>query len=275
MYIIKKDNMVTKKTLTVLCGSVAIMLLAILLAFPYALALSPSGASTTAGTPESAPADAASSELAFAGNVTEVTISGYTTTQSWQGFFGNVSGTIQLADSSDNIFYNWTLASPEGEVYASTNDTLSWTDITCFNFTATGAYGAETAGETSLLGKNLSQLEAEFNIVSDDVDGLDETFAYTVSADQHDLFYTANLQFSSGECLFTLVFDNTGASADTFEEALLWEPTTGSVVFAAILEEADTTGFNGGSQDFQMLVLEDGHGTDVSTTTYYFWVELE
>lgn len=269
--------MVTKKTTQILCGAVALVLLAALFVFPIVSALSPSGATTTAGAPETAPADPADSELAFAGNVTEITISGYTTTQSWQGFFGNVSGTIELTDASNNTFYNWSLASPEGEVYASTNNSITWTTIQCFNFTAngTGGTGGETPGATNLGGMNLTTLESLYGIVSDDVDGVDETFDYTVSADQHDLFYTSSLDFSSGECLFTLVFDNTGASADTFEEVLMYEPTTGSVVFASLLEEADTTGFNGGSQDFQMLVLEDGHGTDLSTTTYYFWVELE
>ena len=41
-----------------------------------------------------------------------------------------------------------------------------------------------------------------------------------------------------------------------------------------ILDE-DEPGFDDNPHDFQMIVLEDGHGTDTATDTYYFWVELE
>ena len=47
------------------------------------------------------------------------------------------------------------------------------------------------------------------------------------------------------------------------------------VIFASIIEEASVLGFDDRDHDFEMLVLEDGHGTDLATTTYYFYVELE
>ena len=238
-------------------------------------AVEPSGASTTAGTPETAPSDAAGTADAYAGNVTELTINGFSTTQTWQGYFGNVSGAIQLADSSDNVLYNWTLANPSGEVYSSTNQTISWTNIQCFNYTATGTLaGGETAGQYSLFGTNLTQLEADFNIGANDADGVDETFTLT-GAGTHDLFNTASNEFSEGECLNTRIYDSTGTGVNNnFEEVLLYEPTSTSVVFASLLD-SDVTGFNGATHDFEMLVLEDGHGADVSSTTYYFFVELE
>ncbi len=90
------------------------------------------------------------------------------------------------------------------------------------------------------------------------------------------MFYTNNLQFTTGECLSTTIFDSTGsAGEDNFEEVLLYEPVSESVIFAAILDEADTSGFDSRFHDFEMLVLEDGHGTNIATTTYYFYVELE
>jgi hypothetical protein len=240
------------------------------------MAVEPFGGTVTAGTPETAPADTAGNNSAVAGNITEITISAYSTTQTWQGYFGNVTGTIQLADASDNVLYNWSLANPEGEVYASTNSSITWTDIQCLNFTSDGTGTGESGngGTTSLYGTNLSQLETQFNIVSDDVDGVDETFG--IGGTQHDLFYTANQEFTAGECLSTEVFDSTGAGVDNnYEEVLLYEPTSTSVIFAAILEEASVNGFDAGDHDFEMLVLEDGHGVDISTTTYYFFVELE
>ncbi len=239
------------------------------------MAVEPFGATPTVINSSRAPADTAGNNSAIAGNVTELTISGFSNTQSWQGYVGNVSGTIQLADVNDNVLYNWSLASPQGEIYASTNTSLSWTYVQCLNFSADGTYASDTAqaGATSLFGTNLTQLEAAYNIITDDVDGVNETF--TLLGSGHDLFYTNNLQFSSGECRNTRIFNNTGAGADNqFEEALLYDPVSRAVIFASILDE-DALGFDNKPHDFEMLVLEDGHGTNVATTTYFFWVELE
>jgi len=212
---------------------------------------------------------------AQAGNITELMITALVTTSSWQGYVGNISGAIQLADSSGGVLYNWSLVSPSGEIYASVNETIAWTNIQCFNFTAVGNFstGGETPGGTSLYGMNLTQLEAAFGIKSGDADGVDETFSLT---NNHAGFYTAGRQFSVGECVSADLFDSTGASVDgNFEQVILYEPTTTSVIFTALLEN-DLAGYNNRNYDFQMLVLEDGHGDGASSTTkYYFFVELE
>ena len=102
------------------------------LAVSMVSAVQPFGATVNLETSSHALADLATSNNALAGNVTELTISGFSTTQTWQGYFGNVSGTIQLADAADNVMYNWTLANPSGEVYASTaQDTIAWANIAC------------------------------------------------------------------------------------------------------------------------------------------------
>ncbi len=213
---------------------------------------------------------------AYAGNVTELTITGTSTTQSWQGYFGNVSGAIELADSSGNALYNWSLANPSGEVYASVNGSITWSNIQCFNFTASEAGGDESGngGTTNAQGINVTTLETRYGLGSTDTDGVDETFSLVGSV--HDAFFTASQSFSAGECPSTALYDSTGAGVDgNFEEALLYEPATGAVVFASLLESGSVNGFDGSDYDFEMLVLEDGHSGDVSTTTYYFFVELE
>jgi hypothetical protein len=257
---------------------VFLFIILIFLVLPLTLAVRPYGANYTEQDTETAPLDAPQGIPAQAGNVTELNIFGYSTTQSWQGYFGNVTGTIHLADSDDNIMYNWSLASPEGEIYASTNESLEWSNVQCFNFTATGTYLDDTAqaGATSLYGKNLSQLEEEFGIEWDDVDGVNETFIYGPNeADTHNLFYTANLEFSNGECQSTRIFSNAGKGENNkFEEVLLYDPSTRSTIFTSLLNE-DLLGFDSATHDFEMLVLEDGHETDTDVTNYYFYVELE
>ena len=261
------------KKMLVSVSLVLVLALFYLLSLVYA---EPFGATVTPTNISSAIADAPGSDNAYAGNVTELAISGFSSTQSWQGYYGNVSGTIQLADSSDYVMYNWSAANPSGEVYASTNDTINWLNIQCFNFTASGTYTNEAGngGTTSQYGTNLSALETDYGINASDVDGVDETFNLQ-GAGTHDQFYTANQLFTQGQCRNTRVFDNTGAGVpNKFEEVLLYEPVSTSVVFASILEN-DALGFNQRSSDFEMLVLEDGHGTNVASTPYYFFVELE
>ena len=256
-------------------GIFALMFLVLLSNISLVLAVEPFGATVVNLSSERADPDSATSVPAIAGNVTELSVTGFSTTQSWQGYFGNVSGTIQLADSGDNVMYNWSLASPKGEIYASTNDSVTWSYVQCFNFTSDGSYGDDTgnAGGTSQHGTNLTQLEEMFGIADDDVDGVNETFVLYGSG--HNTFYTNNLEFTEGECRNTQVFSSAGVGEDDkFEEVLLYEPSTQSVVFASLLNE-NVFGFDNNPHDFEMLVLENGHLTDTSTTPYYFWVELE
>jgi hypothetical protein len=231
---------------------ILLSLVFVLSLFPSILAVTPTGASVSPGVSSAGGAGSPQSNNATAGNVTELTISGVSNTQSWQGYYGNVTGVLRLANSAGNQMYNWSLASPSGEVYASTSDDVTWSSIECFNYTADG-----------------TTLEASFNISVNDTDGVNETFT---TGNGHDAFYTNNIAFTSGQCMSTQIFDSTGAGVnDHFEEVLLWDGA--NIVFTALLEK-DVSGFDSNYHDFEMLVLENGHGTDTSPTAYYFYAEL-
>lgn len=213
---------------------------------------------------------------AFAGNITHIAVpEGTGITQAWAGYYGNVTGTIMLADSSDNVMYNWSLSSPEGEVFASTNNSIVWNHVQCFNFTASGTYTDESGngGSTNLYGTNLTILEAQYNIRPADLDGVDETFLLS-GMGTHNTFYVNANEFIEGECQNTRIADSSGFGKDDhFEEVLMYEPTTYSVIFAALLNE-NVLGFDNREHDFEMIVLEDGHLTDTETTTYYFYAVI-
>jgi hypothetical protein len=230
----------------------------------------PNGANVSHVSTTSASSGNPSNYSAYAGNVTELTVTGLTTTSSWQGYYGNVSGVIQLANSGGNVMYNWSQANPTGEVYASMNGTIAWSYIQCFNYTANGTYcpfDNGLSGATSLCGMNLTQLETTYNINVSDVDAVNNTF----SASDHAQFYTNNKQFSPGECKNIKIYNSTGQGL--FDEALLYEPTGRSVIFASVLQ-ADANGFDGNTHDFEMLVLDDGHSGDTNPTNYYFYMEI-
>jgi hypothetical protein len=262
-----------RKNILLFLGVVALLFIEVSLVS----AAEPFGASVTPGNSTRAPQDTPQSVEAQAGNVTELNIFGYTVTQSWQGYFGNISGTIILADGGDHVMYDWGVVSPEGEVYASVNDSINWVYTQCLNFTAAGTFGSDTgqAGATSLYGKNLTQLEDEFGLNYDDVDSVNNTF-HLLGDGSHDVFYTNNLQFDDHECQSTRIYDNTGeGAAGKFQEVILYEPVSASVIFTSILDEESPLGFDNSSHDFEMLVLENGHGNNTATTTYFFYVELQ
>lgn len=248
------------------------------------IALEPFGASVTPTTPsDRATQDGAGTDPnAIAGNVTFLDVTGFSITQSWQGYWGNVTGVITLEDNSGNVMYNWSESSPEGEIFASTNSSLEWNYIQCFNHTADGTYADDTgnAGGTSAFGTNALILNTEFSLEQDDPDTVNVTFGDGTHPQgeglTHDLFIVNSLQFDAGECeAATHLFADSNSSEDSaFQEVLMYEPSTFSVVYATILDE-DELGFNDEPMDFQMIVMENGHGTDTSVDTYYFWVELE
>ncbi len=263
-----------------------IMVMALLLSFAVVVANpDPFGTQVTELTSERARITSADDTPAYAGNVSEIGITGTSITRSWQGYFGNISGTITLDDASNHTLYNWSLANPEGEIYASNGSNVDWTKIQCFNLTASGTSISTSTecnetligGSTSLCGKNATELEIEFGIATDDVDGVNETFNYTwsTSKDGHDLFYVGSFEFSAGECAYTTIFGDTGEGIDgEFEEILLWDPNQNNTIFTTLIED-NLLGFDNTPKDFQMIVLENGHGTDTATTNYWFYVEIE
>ena len=213
----------------------------------------PNGANITAINTSTAPATTAGNQSAYAGNVTEMNIFGRSTTQAWQGYFGNVSGVLQLADSSSNVMYNWTMASAKGEIYAANRSSVTWTSIRCFNVSS-----------------NATQIDTAFGISATDVDRINQTF----NQSGHAAFTTASTSFSAGQCNSTKIYGVNGAA--TFDEVLLADSPThnlGSVVFASIINN-DANGFDSKTHDFEMLVPENGHNGDTSPTTYFFFVEL-
>jgi len=225
------------------------ILFATLFLSTFALAL-PSGITIIPGTSGRANAtNAASDPNAIAGNITELTVTGISITQSWQGYFGNVTGAIELKDISNNVMYNWSLTSPEGEIYGSNASSINWNAIACANTTG-----------------NFSEFEQRFGLGVLDVDGLNETF----NLNNHPGFFTNSKQFTGGQCNNTKLFNSAGVG--TFNEVLLTDGP--NLVFASLLLD-NANGFDNKPHDFEMIVLEDGHGTNTALTTYYFWAELE
>ena len=190
---------------------------------------------------------------AVAGNVTEVDFQSNAVTSTWQGYYGNVSGSIKLGDSNNNTLYDWTAASPSGEIYATrASATPAWASVVC-------ASTAQVNTEDVALGVNAAL----------DSDAANRTFLNTTLFNQ---FYVGNVNINTTQdCRAVQLYNFSGASSANFQEVLLHDGT--SMIYTGLLTR-DSTGFDNRPHDFEMMVGENGHNGDVASTLYYFYVEL-
>jgi hypothetical protein len=234
-------------------GNIFGMLLIFVLAIHFVVA-TPTGISgVTPGASSRMSVSSAANISAIAGNVSEIDFSVTSVTNTWQGYYGDISGQVVLGNSANQTMYNWTAASPNGEIYATRDSgTIEWATIDCANQT-------ELNAEDTALG--VVQASAS--------DAVNDTF---ISNAAFTSFYVGTTQISQGaSCFATTLNDETGAPSSDFQEVLLHDGT--SIIYTAVIHQ-DATGFDTAAHDFQMLVGEDGHDGDVDTTPYYFYVEL-
>lgn len=199
----------------------------------------PTGAEVTAGTPETWNGTAAGNVTAEGGNITPVNLSAEQQTDKWQGFYGEVTGALVLRDQSGDQMYNWSLLNLSGEVYATRSTSVDWTTV---------------AGETDCT--------------------TDEAITKT-NSDRVNLTFTNNATLSGwdvggvaiGAACQIFTFINNASQTATFEEIIL--NATGVTSIYATKIDADTTGFDGATHDYQMIVPANS-----TTQVYYFYVEL-
>ena len=255
----------------------AILAVISIAAIYYVMAAVPLGPSTFnpgASTRQNESAYPAGQHEAYAGNITQLTVFATAQTKHWQGYYGEVTGTIVLDDAQNFTLYDWPNAEPKGEIYATANSTTpSWATALCFNYTG----GADGSG----LG-NVTVWENFYNMTWNDVDGINETFNMT-SHPAVDIGDVVTILENTCPSTYTHVSD--AFQTDKFVELLLSDQD-GRLIFTTIIENDDTanntdpTGYNDVTHDFQMLVAEDGTSRtggqiNTATTTYYFYVDLE
>ena len=158
---------------------------------------------------------------AEAGNVTRLEISSLTQTQTWQGYYGDIYGTITLDDAFNYTMYDWYMAEPQGEIYAASAIITNWDTVHCLDYNNNGSYlnysydgGTKwTVTNNSL---NLSELESgslgwSLGLSSGDYDGVDETFnesgtiiirktALGNTYENHTGFFVGTINISAGSC---------------------------------------------------------------------------
>ena len=188
---------------------------------------------------------------AEASNLTELSFDTQVVTNTWQGYYGKLVGIVQLKDVNANVFYNWEMISPNGEVYASRSPSVEWTNVRCAN-------SSELYAEDVVL-----------NVNGNASDSVTNTFNNNSIFNR---FYTGGVMINTSQnCYATHLNDNTGKQFTKYAEILLSDSNL--MIYTAIIDP-DAIGFNGSQYDFEMLVGEDGHRDNTAPTTYYFYVEI-
>ncbi len=235
---------------------------------------------------------------AVAGNVTQITLSGASITQTWQGYYGNVTGRIRLDNAANEAMYSWTLPYPSGEIFASQVQVINWTsdNLRCWELDSTNNYDADITlyeYETGSVAPSFPGL----GLGVTDVDGVDETFTNhtpgSTNATGHTSFYVGNRYFNGSmtggpvACPRTWLYNSSGTGGfwgthyeDTaFEEVLIYGNLHGTAaslpIYTSIIRQYGAAGFDGKTWNFEMIVAENGHNGNTATTNYYFYVELE
>ncbi|MFH1134432.1 MAG: hypothetical protein V1735_08155 [Nanoarchaeota archaeon] len=207
---------------------------------------------------------------AQAGNVTQLVLTGTTVTQTWAGFYGNITGTITLDDAQNFTLYNWTMVRPQGEVYAADAE-VTWETgtVVCYNYS-----------RDNLTYISLADFESEFGIVSTDPDGINETFLINRS---HRSFYaggnyingTLGQKTTGGyACPAVSLYNSTGQNDEQYQEVILYNFAAQRPFFASLIEQNPVLGFNNQYWDFEMILPVNNHNGSIATKDYYFYVEL-
>ena len=229
-----------------------ILVILILLAAALVYAAVPSGPGISVGGIDNGTTRPATTVTTAGGTIATIVLNATTQNPHWKAYVGNVTGRMELADAQGYSIYEWNVTIPAGEVYVTRNGSISWANIRCANST------------------NLATEDTAMNHTSTADDSISNTFTRNI----HRSFWTASTEFVQNQCnhtLSTFVNGTTQSSTSFFQEIVLSD--TSNLVYATIMEN-NIIGFNRQNYDFQMIVPERGWDGPVSSTAYYFYVEL-
>ena len=226
---------------------------AIILSLMYPVIAQPSGANVTNVSSETKSPAAADYINTSGGSFTTIILSAETQNLKWKAYAGNVTGVLTLDDSGDYSIFQWEISEFTGEVYASRNDSIDWTQIRCANET------------------HVQNEETIMNHTTSNPDSINSTFNLNL----HKEFFVGTTKINQSTCKSTFTWVNdtqqTPALDAPFQELLLYDGS--NLVYTTFIDD-NTQGFNYETYDFQMIVAEKGVG-GYPNTPYYFYMELQ
>jgi hypothetical protein len=186
---------------------------------------------------------------AYGGNITWLRIDATQQTKRWQGFVGNMSGSLVLDDAANNTMYSWNLSNVTGEIYASTNCSLDWNLVSPQNDCSIDNYITGTGSDSASKTYTPSSNSNTYQILSMVINASSTCAAYPY------------VNSSAQSTFFENIILAAGANAST----------TNQTIYAATIDGAtEPNGFNGEQFDYQMLVPANG----TTGTVYCLYAEI-
>ncbi len=239
-------------------GLSIIILLLIILGIGLAVRAIPEGAQVTIGAPQTRTPPTPGNVTAAGGNITEVNISVSSQTLAWQGFFGEVNGSIVLEDASGDLFFSWNITNISGEIYASRDNAVNFALIAPNNNCSvdnilTGFDKSDSVNNTFTPNNNRFM---QVGLVAINASTACATHTYVNSSPQSTFFNVI------------ILTDDLNANTSTN----LSDPDVGgnTTVYATPID-ANIEGFDTVQHDYQLLVPVN-RTTEI--TVYFFYGEL-
>jgi len=234
-----------------------IVIMVVLLGVVVAVRALPEGATTLIGSRETRTTPVPSNVTADAGNVTNVNVTSNSQTQAWQGFFGDVNGSLVLEDASGDLFYSWNLSNTSGEIYASRDNAINFANIYPHNNCSTDN-GLTNFG------------------VSDSVNN-----TYTAATNR--AVTVGSIQINATTACATFTYVNDSPQSAFFHDLILTDDVNpnatgqpnatigGNTSVYVALIESNIAGFDSATHDYQLLVpVNRTSGFNI----YAFYAEL-
>ncbi|MBR9704269.1 hypothetical protein GOV12_02570 [Candidatus Pacearchaeota archaeon] len=171
----------------------------------------------------------------------------------WKAFLGEITGSLALVDGDGAKIYSWEFTQTTGRVFATrAPGSINWSGTNC---------------------SNVTHLEAENSALEHTsvIDNITTTFNTSGIATHKAFPLTTNTIFNDS-CPVLNTYVNNVSQNTSFDEVALYDDT--NIVYAALIE-SDTTGYDGASHDFQMIVPENGNSSRSVSTAYYLYAELD
>jgi len=215
----------------------------------------PEGAQVLVGRTQTRTSPTPANVTADAGNVTEVNITSNSQTQAWQGFFGDVNGSIVLEDASGDTFYSWNLTNVSGEVYSSRDSAVNFNLINaqnnCSRDNELTEFGrSDSVNNTYRNNSNIPALSV--GLITINASTACATNTYVSSGPQSNFFHSIII---TDDCFPSPCNTTIGGNTSIYATPL----------------EPDRTGFDGITYDYQVLVPVNRTS---GFNTYFFYAEL-
>jgi hypothetical protein len=221
------------------------------------IAAVPEGAQVAVGARETRTSSVPQNVTADAGNVTNDNITVNSQTQAWQGFYGEVNGSLVLEDASGDLFYSWNITNVSGEVYASRDNAINFANIfannNCSIDNGLTGFGRSDSGNNTYSPSNNREVQIGNIIIN--VSTSCATYTYVNDSPQSAFFHNI------------IVSDDVNPNATGQPNATVGGNTS---VYVALIEN-NIAGFDSATHDYQLLVpVNRTSGFDI----YAFYAEL-